>query len=131
MKTYFVYIMTNKGRSTLYTGITNSLLRRVTQHRNGEIQGFTRRYNTNRLIYYEQFNDARDAIAREKQIKGWSRRKKEELIAVKNPNWMDMAVTLLGIGIAPTTHWQAQGGYTKHQNVIGSHPERSEGSLCY
>ena len=69
----------------LYTGLTNSLMRRVWQHRKGEISGFTRRYNANRLVYYEQFNDVRNALAREKQIKGWTRRKKEDLIATKNP----------------------------------------------
>ena len=109
MKGYFVYIMTNKGHSTLYTGMTNSLVRRVTQHRNGEIPGFTRRYKTNRLIYHEQFNYVTDAIAREKQIKGWSRRKKEELIATKNPEWKDLAETLLGLDAALITRWQEPG----------------------
>jgi len=108
MKTYFVYMMTNKGRSTLYTGITNSLVRRVSQHRRGEIPGFTKRYNINRLVYYEQFNDVRDAISREKQIKGWSREKKEALIGINNSQWTDMAVTVLGLGNAPSSRWQEQ-----------------------
>ena len=110
MKAYFVYIMTNKGRSVLYTGLTNSLMRRVWQHRKGEISGFTRRYNANRLVYYEQFNDVRNALAREKQIKGWTRRKKEDLIATKNPKWTDFAVTILGFGAASATYWQERGG---------------------
>ena len=71
MKEYFIYMVTNKGRTTLYTGITNSLMRRGSRHRQGEIPGFSKRYNTNRVVYYEQFNDVRDAIAREKQLKGW------------------------------------------------------------
>ena len=109
MKEYFVYIMTNQGRTTLYTGMTNGLVRRVTQHRNGEIPGFTSRYNVNRLVYYEQFNDVRDAIAREKQIKGWSHRKKEELIETKNPKWADLAVSVLGMSPAPAGHWKERG----------------------
>ncbi len=68
--------------------------------------GFTRRYNLNRLMDYEQLNDIRDAIAREKKIKGWSRMKKEALIETKNPKWMDLAVSLLGMGPAPATRWQ-------------------------
>jgi len=106
MKEYFVYIMTNKGRSVLYTGVTNSLLRRISQHRRGEIPGFTHRYNVNRLLYYEQFNHAKDAIAREKQIKGWSRSKKNELIYSKNPKWTDLATTRLGLDAAPVTYWK-------------------------
>ncbi len=106
MKAYYTYVMTNKGHSTLYTGMTNSLVRRVSQHRRGEISGFSKLYNTNRLVYYEQFNDVRDAIAREKQIKGWSRKKKEELIRTKNPTWTDLAVTVLGLEEAPSTRWE-------------------------
>ena len=106
MKAYFVYIMTNKGRTTLYVGVTNSLVKRVSQHRKQEISGFTKRYNLNRLMYYEQFNDVRDAIRREKQIKGWTRKKKNELIHGKNPLWADLAMTVLGIGSAPLTGWR-------------------------
>ena len=105
MNGYFIYMVTNKGRTTLYTGVTNSLVRRVSQHRRGEIPGFSQRYNTNRLVYYEQFQDVRDAIAREKQLKGWSRRKKEALINAMNPGWTDLAVTVLGFGPAPSTRW--------------------------
>src|SRR5437899_11744598 len=79
MKSFFVYMMTNKRRVVLYTGITNSLMRRVWQHQNGAIDGFTR-YKTNRLLYYECVNDPRDAIAREKKIKGWRRAKKNALV---------------------------------------------------
>jgi putative endonuclease len=111
MKAYFVYIVTNKGRTTLYIGVTNSLMRRVFQHRQGEIAGFSARYNTNRLVYYEQFNDVRDAIAREKQLKGWSRRKKEALIDGLNPKWTDLGAMVLGLGEAPATRWQDGGGW--------------------
>lgn len=106
MRAYYTYMMTNKGHSTLYTGMTNSLVLRTSQHRRGEIAGFSKRYNTNRLVYYERFSDVRDAIAREKQLKGWSRKKKDELIATKNPDWKDLAVTLLGFGEAPVTRWE-------------------------
>jgi putative endonuclease len=69
-KTFYVYLMTNRSRVVLYTGITNSLMRRVWQHQNGEIEGFTKKYTVNRLVYYENFNNPRDAISREKEIKG-------------------------------------------------------------
>jgi putative endonuclease len=111
MKAYFVYMMTNKAATALYTGVTNSLVRRVSQHRRGEIEGFTHRYNVNRLVHYESFNDVRDAIAREKQIKGWSRRKKETLIRQANPKWIDLAITVLGLGEAPPAKWQNRRGW--------------------
>jgi putative endonuclease len=106
MKEYFVYAVTNQGRTTLYIGMTNSLVRRISEHRRGEIAGFSKRYNTTRLVYYEQYNDVRDAIAREKKLKGWSRAKKEALINSKNPKWADLAVTVLGLEPAPVSNWQ-------------------------
>ena len=109
MKEFYIYMVTNKGCSTLYIGVTNSLMRRVSEHRRGEIPGFSKRYNTNRLVYYERFNDVRDAIAREKQLKGWSRRKKEVLINSMNPKWMDLGVTVLGLGEAPSKCWHNLG----------------------
>jgi len=75
----------------LYTGITNSLYRRALQHKRGEIDGFTKRYNINRLVYYETFTHVGAAIAREKQIKSWTRAKPLALIATKNPTWQDLA----------------------------------------
>jgi putative endonuclease len=105
MKAYFIYIMTNKGRTTLYVGVTNSLVRRVSQHRKGEVEGFTRKYNLTLMMYYEKYDDVRDAIRREEQIKGWTRKKKEELINSKNPQWEDLAVSVLGLGPAPETDW--------------------------
>ena len=85
MKAFYVYMTTNRIRVVLYTGITNSLMRRVWQHQNSEIEGFTKTYAVNRLIYYERFNDPRDAIAREKEIKGWRRSKKNALVERVNP----------------------------------------------
>jgi putative endonuclease len=87
---YFVYIMTNRT-GTLYTGVTNDLLRRVAQHRSGMMKGFTSRYNVTRLIFFEETADVHAALEREKQIKSWSRRRKLELIAAMNPEWRDLA----------------------------------------
>ena len=75
----------------LYTGITNSIYRRALQHKRGEIDGFTKRYNINRLVYYEVFHQVGNAIAREKQIKSWTRAKRLALIKTKNPTWQDLA----------------------------------------
>ncbi|AFN75917.1 excinuclease ABC subunit C [Melioribacter roseus P3M-2] len=90
MKSYYVYIMTNKSK-TLYTGITNNLIRRVYEHKNKLMPGFTSKYNITKLIYYEEFNDVKKAIEREKQIKGWLRKKKIELIEKENPEWKDLS----------------------------------------
>ncbi|HJW37995.1 MAG TPA: GIY-YIG nuclease family protein [Candidatus Udaeobacter sp.] len=94
MKAFYVYMMTNRSRVVLYTGITNSLVRRAWQHQNGEVEGFTKTYKANRLVYYERFNDPRNAIAREKEIKGWRREKKNALVETMNPKWMDLSPTL-------------------------------------
>ena len=89
-KTYYVYIMTNKS-GTLYTGMTNNIQRRVRQHKDRFVAGFARKYNVTKLIYYERFADVRVAIAREKEIKGWVRRKKLDLVASVNPQWDDLS----------------------------------------
>ncbi len=94
---YFVYIMSNKVRTTLYVVMTNGLTRRVFQHRSGETPGFTQRYYCNRLLYYESFAEPSDAIAREKQLKRWSRAKKEALIQSKNPHFEYLALSVLGL----------------------------------
>lgn len=93
MKLYYVYIMTNRHRSTLYTGLTNSLEHRVHQHKTKVVKGFTSRYHVDRLVYYEETDDVGAAIAREKQIKGWTRAKKITLIDSFNPRWLDLAET--------------------------------------
>ena len=90
MKSYYVYVMTNSTR-TLYTGVTNNLERRVYEHKHKIIPGFTSKYNINRLIYYEETNSIHVAIAREKEIKSWLRRRKVELIESKNPQWRDLS----------------------------------------
>ena len=91
MASYYVYILTNKSR-TLYTGVTNDLKRRVYQHKNKIIPGFTYQYNVSRLVFFEMTTDVRAAISREKQIKGWTREKKIALIEAVNPGWRDLSV---------------------------------------
>jgi putative endonuclease len=90
MKTYFVYIMTNRSK-TLYTDVTNNLERRVLEHKTAGTSTFTGRYRLNQLVFYESASDVRDAIAREKQIKGWLRSRKVELIEAMNPYWFDLS----------------------------------------
>ena len=90
MKQYFVYILASPSR-TLYTGVTNNLARRVYEHKHKLIPGFTSRYNVGLLVYFETFDTPQEAIAREKQIKGWVRRKKVALIEENNPSWEDLS----------------------------------------
>src|SRR5229473_5143520 len=87
---YYVYILSSLS-GTLYTGITNSLYRRTLQHKGKETPGFTSKYDVDRLVYYEVFHDVRAAIRREKEIKGWLRKKKIALIEKMNPKWQDLA----------------------------------------
>ena len=87
---YYVYIMTNKSNRVLYTGVTNNLKRRAYEHREKLIKGFTKRYNINKLVYYDICRDVGNAILREKQIKGGSRAKKIELVNRMNPDWRDL-----------------------------------------
>ena len=91
LKQYYVYIMTNKGNTVLYTGVTSNLAERIYQHKKKLIKGFTSKYNINKLVYYEEFDSVYDVITREKQIKGWLRRKKIELIKKNNPEWKDLS----------------------------------------
>ncbi len=90
----YVYIMTNPNKSVLYTGVTNDLERRVQEHHAKTTEGFTKRYNVTLLLYHEEIPDPQSAIAREKQIKSWSRERKEALIAQANPYWLDLASAL-------------------------------------
>ena len=90
-KEYYVYIMTNKSR-TLYTGVTNDLMRRVYEHKNKLVPGFTSNYNIQYLVYYEMTSSIYSAIEREKQIKGWLRVKKIALIESENPEWKDLSL---------------------------------------
>jgi len=89
-KLYCVYIMTNKRNTVLYTGITSNLKKRIYEHKENMVGGFTRRYNIHKLVYYEVFNDIKDAILREKQIKAGSRNRKIELITSMNLDWKDL-----------------------------------------
>ena len=91
MNQYHVYIMTNKKHGVLYTGITNDIERRVAEHKHKEVPGFTSRYNLTRLVCYDDFGDINEAIAREKEIKGWLRSKKIALIESMNPEWKDLS----------------------------------------
>lgn len=88
---YYVYIMTNKNNTVLYTGVTNNLERRVYERKNKLIEGVTKKYNVNKLVYYEITNDIKSAIGREKQIKGWLRIKKIKLIEKGNPEWKNLS----------------------------------------
>ena len=90
MKQYYVYILASKRNGTLYIGVTNNLLKRVDEHKNKLIDGFTKKYNVHNLVYYEQYNDISCAITREKQMKKWKRKYKLELIEKSNPDWIDL-----------------------------------------
>jgi putative endonuclease len=90
-KQFFIYIMTNKNNSVLYAGVTNDLKRRVYEHKNKLAEGFTKKYNIDKLVFYEIYNDVNEAIAREKQIKGGSRPKKIKLIEEMNHKWSDLS----------------------------------------
>jgi putative endonuclease len=92
-RSYFVYIVASRSRN-LYAGVTNNLERRIIEHREGLVPGFSKRYRIHRLVYYELFGNIRAAIAREKQIKAWSRKKKIALIEADNPTWVDLAESL-------------------------------------
>ena len=90
MKQYYVYIMASKT-GTIYTGVTNDMVRRVYQHKHGLIPGFTTKYGITKLVYYESSSDINSAITREKQIKGWLRKKKVALVESTNPGWTDLS----------------------------------------
>ncbi len=89
---YYVYILANKINTVLYIGVTNNLERRMYEHKNKLIDGFTKKYNINKLVYYESVSNVKDAIAREKQLKRWRREKKNELIYSMNPNFNDLSI---------------------------------------
>lgn len=91
---YYVYIMSSINK-VLYIGVTNDLVRRTIQHRSGLHDGFTKKYNCKRLVYYEHFIDINQAIHREKELKGWKRNRKIDLIEKENPNWLDHYQTIV------------------------------------
>ena len=90
MGTFYVYIMASRSR-VLYVGVTNDLARRVNEHKQDLVPGFTTKYRVTRLVYFSEFADIRDAIAREKEIKGWVRTRKTQLIESRNPTWEDLS----------------------------------------
>ena len=90
MNNYYVYILTNFTNTVLYAGITNDLKRRVYEHKNHLVDGFTNKYNCNKLVWYESTNDVKSAILKEKQIKKWKREYKENIINSFNPEWKDL-----------------------------------------
>ncbi|MCQ2456728.1 MAG: GIY-YIG nuclease family protein [Clostridia bacterium] len=92
-KEYFVYILANKNNNVIYTGVTNDLKRRVAEHKNKINDGFTKKYNVDKLVFYEKTGNVMTAILREKQIKSWSRKKKNDLIESMNPKWADLALS--------------------------------------
>ena len=95
-KQYWVYLLTNQRRTVLYTGVTNSLEIRIWQHKHKTIPGFTKRYNCDQLVHFEEYDEIEQAIAREKQIKGWTRAKKNALVNESNPVWTDLAADWYG-----------------------------------
>ena len=95
MRYYYVYIMTNKPYGTLYIGVTYNLEKRTTQHKFDLIKGFTAKYGVHMLVYYEEFNDVREAIQREKSLKRWYRDWKIDLINKFNPEWKDLAAGII------------------------------------
>ena len=96
MKNYYVYILSNKSNKVLYIGVTNNLERRLYEHKNKIIKGFTSKYNLQKLVYFEEFNEANLAIAQEKQLKGWLREKKNALISSVNPDQRDLSLDWYG-----------------------------------
>jgi len=94
MKVYYVYILASKRNGTLYTGVTNDLARRITEHKQGTADGFTKKYSIKTLVYYEWTNDVNSALSREKVLKKWNRKWKLNLIEKDNPEWNDLSANL-------------------------------------
>jgi putative endonuclease len=108
-KIFSVYIMTNIKRGVLYVGVTSNLENRATEHREGRIDGFTKRYNLKRLVWHREYDDARDAIDFEKKLKRWRRDWKFRLIEETNPEWVDLWPELMGHNvIGPLSHLQGR-----------------------
>ena len=95
MKSYYVYILANKRKGTLYIGVTNDLTKRVYEHKNNLVDGFTQKYGIHKLVYYEKTNSVESAIEREKVLKKWNRKWKLELIEKNNPEWKDLYYNII------------------------------------
>ena len=91
-KTYYVYLLTNWNNQVMYVGVTNDLERRIYEHKNKLVDGFTKKYNVEKLVYFETVSDVLAAIEREKQIKKWRREKKNQLVIEMNPEWKDLSL---------------------------------------
>ncbi|MEI7604234.1 MAG: GIY-YIG nuclease family protein [bacterium] len=102
MRSYYVYILANKKNGTLYVGVTSDLLKRIYQHKNKIIKGFTSKYNINKLVYFETYDDVKQAIYREKKLKEWKREWKIRLIEEKNNGWVDLSLKYSNTGSLPT-----------------------------
>lgn len=96
MRSYYVYILASGKNGTLYIGVTNDLVRRIDEHRQGLVEGFTKKYHVDILVHYEEFPDPESAIAREKQLKNWKREWKTGLIEEDNPGWRDLSLDFSG-----------------------------------
>ena len=101
MRQYYVYILVSKRNGTLYIGVTNDLLKRVFQHKNDVIEGFTKKYHVHQLVYYEVHHDVKQGISREKRMKKWKRQWKIRLIEQFNPHWEDLYDSLIGCSRSP------------------------------
>ena len=129
MKQYYVYILTNKNNKVLYTGVTSDLVKRVWKHREKIVEGFTAKYNVNKLVHFEMTSDVHSAITREKQIKGWLRSKKIALIEKENPHWKDLSPKLFGdSSVASPACRQAGSLRMTKDAVILRSPKDDEGS---
>jgi putative endonuclease len=93
MRSYYIYILASERNGTLYVGVTNNIKRRVYEHKQGSIPGFTKKYNVHQLVYFEETNNIRAALAREKQLKKWNRAWKMRLIEKNNPEWNDLQIS--------------------------------------
>tara|TARA_B100000315_G_scaffold29647_1_gene25200 strand:- start:26493 stop:26789 length:297 start_codon:yes stop_codon:yes gene_type:complete len=91
-RSYYVYLLTNWNNKVMYVGVTNNLMRRIYEHKNKLVKGFTKKYNVNKLVYFEETNDVIAALEREKEIKKWRREKKNQLVHQINPTWKDLAM---------------------------------------
>jgi len=97
MKNYYVYILASRRNGTLYIGLTNNLARRIYEHKNNLLDGFTKKYKVQNLVYAEEFKNIHDAIKREKQLKKWNRKWKVQLIEKENPDWIDLSNQILAL----------------------------------
>ncbi len=90
-RSYYIYLLTNWNNRVIYTGVTNNLERRLYEHKNKKTNGFSEKYNVNKLVYFEETSDVESAIMREKEIKAWRREKKNRLVISVNPGWCDLS----------------------------------------